>query len=102
MSWLIIRPFTLRKFSHACQNVKWAPLNEKQVVINKTCLGYVKCIVAMAGHNAILKNWCVPTKFSYHSSISSLNNIRGTKLKLKLLSLFGQICKCSNLYVHNY
>ena len=61
----------------------------------KTCLGYAKCIVSMAAQNAILKNWGVPTKYSYLSSISSLNNIRGTKLKLKLLSLIGQICKCS-------
>ena len=71
----------------------------KKVVI-KTCLGYVKCIVSMiAAHNAILQNWGVPTKYSYLSSISSLNYIRGTKLKL---SLIGQICNCSNLYVHNY
>ena len=75
----------------------------KKKVVIKTCLGYVKCIVSMmAAHNAILKNWGVPTKYSYLSSISSLNYIRGTKLKLKLLSLIGQICKCSNLYVHNY
>ena len=74
----------------------------KKVVI-KTCLGYVKCIVSMmAAHSVILKNSGVPTKYSYLSSISSLNYIRGTKLKLKLLSLIGQICKCSNLYVHNY
>ena len=74
----------------------------KKVVI-KTCLGNVKCIVSMmAAYNAIIKNWGVPTKYSYLSSISSLNYIRGTKLKLKLLSLIGQICKCSNLYVHNY
>ena len=54
---------------------------EKKVVI-KTCLGYVKCIVSMmAAHNAIIKNWGVPTKYSYLSSISPLNNIRGTKLK---------------------
>ena len=34
----------------------------KKVVI-KTCLGNVKCIVSMmAAHNAILKNWGVPTK----------------------------------------
>ena len=39
--------------------------------------------------------------YSYLSSISSLNNIRGTKLKLKLLSLIGQVCKCSNMYLHN-
>ena len=81
--WLIIRPCTLRINSHACQFFKWGPLNEKQVVIKKTCLGYVKCIVSMAVHNAILKNWDVPTKYSYLSSISPLNNIRGTKLKLK-------------------
>ena len=53
-------------------------------------------------HNAILKNWGVPTKYSYLSSISSLNDIRGTKLKRRLLSLIGQICKCSNLYINNY
>ena len=36
----------------------------KKVVI-KTCLGNVKCIVSMmAAHNAILKNWGVPTKIS--------------------------------------
>ena len=102
MRWLIIRPCTHRIFSHACKIVKWAPLNEMKKGVIKTCLGYVKCIVSMAAHNAILKNWGVPTKYSYLSTISSLNNIRGTKLKLKLLSLFGQICKCSNLYVHNY
>ena len=68
----------------------------------KTCLGYVKCIVSIAAHNAILKNWVVQTKFLYLSSISSLYNIRVTKLKLKLFLLIGQICKCSNLYVHNY
>ena len=74
----------------------------KKVVI-KTCLGYVKCTVSMmAAHNAILKNWGVPTKYSYLSNISSLDYIRGTKLKLKLLSLIGKTCKCSNLYVHNY
>ena len=55
----------------------------------------------MAAHNAILKNWGVPTEYSYLISIASLNNIRGTKLKLKLRSLIGQICKCS-LYVHKY
>ena len=75
-------------------------LSEKSFI--KACLGYVKCIVSMAAQNAILKNWGVPTKYSYLSSSSSLNNMRGTKLKLKLLSLIGQICKCSNLFVHNY
>ena len=53
----------------------------KKVVI-KTCLGYVKCIFSMAAHNAIIKNWGVPTKYSYLSSILSLNNIHGTKLNL--------------------
>ena len=33
--WLIIRLGTLRIFYHACQIVKWDPLNEKQVVIKK-------------------------------------------------------------------
>ena len=46
--------------SHAWQIVKRGPLNEKKVVI-KDCLGYVKCIVSIATHNAILKNWGVPT-----------------------------------------
>ena len=27
--WLIIRPCTLKIFSHACQIVKWGPLNKK-------------------------------------------------------------------------
>ena len=102
MRWLIIRPCTLRIFSHACQVVKCGPLSEKRVVIKKNCLGYVKCIVSMAAHNAILINWGVPTKYSYLSSMISLNNICGTKLQLKLLSLIGQICKCSNLYVDIY
>ena len=76
--WLIIRPCTHRIFSYACQIVKMGPLNEKKVVV-KTCLGYEKCTVSMAAHNAILNNWGVPTKYSYLSSISSLNNIRGAK-----------------------
>ena len=76
---------------------------KKVVIKNGFGLCYVKCIVSMmAAHNAILKNWGVPTKYSYLSSILSLNYIRGTKLKLKLLSLIGQLSKCSNLYVHNY
>ena len=33
--WLIIRPCSLRIFSHSCQIVKWGLLNEKQVVIKK-------------------------------------------------------------------
>ena len=74
----------------------------KKKVVIKTCLGYVKCIVSIAAHNAILNNLGVPTKYLYVSSISPLNDIRGTALKLKLLSLIGQICKCSYLYVHNY
>ena len=83
------------------QIVKWGgPLNEKQVVM-KPVLANVKCIVSMAAHNAIHKNLGVPTKYSYLSSIASLNNIRGTTLKLKLLSLNGQICKCSYLYAQN-
>ena len=40
----------------------------------------------MATHNAI--------RYSYLGSISSLNTIHGTKLKLKLHSLIGQIRKC--------
>ena len=34
-------------------------------------------------------------RYSYLSSILSLNTIHGTKLKLKLHSLIGQIRKCS-------
>ena len=55
--------------SHAWQIVKRGPLNEKKVVI-KNCLGYVKCIVSIATHNAILKNWGVPTKYSYLIAVS--------------------------------
>ena len=58
-----------------------APLMKNKLFL-KNCLGYVKCIVSMAAHNAILKNSGVPTKYSYLSSISSLNNIRGTNLNL--------------------
>ena len=36
------------------------------------------------------------SRYSYLMSISSLNTIHGTKLKLKLHSLIGQIRKCSN------
>ena len=39
----------------------------------------------MAAHNAIPKK-----KYSYLSSISFLNNIRGDKLKLKLFSFIGK------------
>ena len=35
------------------------------------------------------------SRYSYLSSISSLNTIHGTKLKLTLHSLIGQIRKCS-------
>ena len=36
------------------------------------------------------------SRYSYLNSISSLNTIRGAKLKLELHSLIGQIRKCSN------
>ena len=36
------------------------------------------------------------SRYPYNSSISSLNTLHGTKLKLKLNSLIGQISKCSN------
>ena len=33
--WLIIRPCALRIFSHACQIVKWDPINEKKSCYKK-------------------------------------------------------------------
>ena len=68
------------------------PPNEKKKCY-KNLFGLCKMHNSMAAHNAILKNWGVQTKYSYLSSISSLNNMRGTKLKFKLLSLIDQLCK---------
>ena len=75
-----------------------------------TYFGHVKMkLVSMATHNAILKNGGVPTKSLICQLLLNLNTKFGTRLKLRHIPFIIwsaiqiiQLCKLSNLHIHEY
>ena len=97
-------PCTPRTVSHGCQIVYWDPVNAKQISPQKYFgIDYVKLHGLHGNPLYGSSEWGRPTKAILSSVSLILEPKLGVKLKLRHMpSTCCQICKSSNLKIHQY